>query len=45
MFVPFGYNEILQEAKSDHHLVASAWSFVSIVVAAGLCVSLLTYLA
>lgn len=45
MFVPNSYDEILQETKSDHHSVSSAWSFVSIVVAACLCFSVLNYLA
>lgn len=44
MFVPDSYDEILQETQSDHHLVGSAWSFVSIVILAGWCVSILAYL-
>lgn len=45
MIIPDSYDEILQETKSDHHSVGSAWGFVSIVVIASLCVSVLTFLA
>jgi hypothetical protein len=45
MFVPNNYDDILQESKSGHHVVGSAWSFVSIVLAACWGVSLLVYLA
>ncbi|MBK8157459.1 MAG: hypothetical protein IPK59_01125 [Rhodospirillaceae bacterium] len=39
------YEDTLQEAKSGHRLVASAWSFVSFVVIGSLCVSLLSYIS
>jgi hypothetical protein len=37
------YDDTLREAKSDHHLVASAWSFVSFIVIGSLCFSVLAY--
>nr|WP_298684340.1 hypothetical protein [uncultured Dongia sp.] len=45
MFIPNSYNEVLHESKSSHHLIGSAWSVVSIVAAAALVISTLSYLA
>lgn len=44
MFVPSSYDEILQESKSDNHLIGSAWRFLSIIAVAGFCVSVVNYL-
>lgn len=44
MFIPNSYDEVLQESKSDHHLVGSAWGIVSIVAIACLFVSAISYL-
>lgn len=43
MFVPSSYDDILQDTKTDNHLVGSAWRFVSIVAVAGFVVSALNY--
>lgn len=45
MFVPNSYDVVLHEAKSDHHVVGSAWSLFSVLVAVGFCISAVAYLA
>ncbi len=45
MFVPDRYEDILQQTKSGHHVIGSAWSFVSLVIAACWCVSVIAFLA
>lgn len=44
MFIPGSYEEVLQETRSDHRSVGSAWGLVAMMAFAWICVSALVYL-